>query len=620
MDMEKENLARSQSLMNIVKAVDQNHLLFPEFQRDFVWDFDKTLDLFDSFVRNIFVGTVIYGRPSQPITIRAIDDRPRKSKGKKRESLKVTELTDEEIRTTQPVLVLDGQQRITSIYRALKGYDTVWFVVKNPSEIPISPYKDSEIWTSDLLTRLFEDKKSEKINLERLLYTFSREEDKEHLSIKLNDVYSIQTNGIRYNGRKKDYFEKIGYFEEVSLNTTEIDVETYFDLYDWMIDQIYLELLVGAKSVVSYFLLDMSTEKFAMFFERSNSRGMHLNFIDILIAKHYTHFNIKNKITSRDRAEMGKPYKLNLETIIRAIAFISSKEKGKGTHVDKNYILGQLDHSDLSNNWDNVVQLYDDTISYLISNKYILDKDWIPYENMIIPLMMFLNNLKNKRFSQMTHSQAEFLDYWYWSAAISKRYSGGSTNEIIILDSEQLIHVAKDEPIDAYNYFKQLDPQKLIKEPSDLIDIPAKSNSPVYNAAISLMMKSIGGVPSWRNGSCTCEEVDSHHIFPKEFLDKMGVEEFLRESLVNRVLISKTDNIKIGKKAPSQYLQPLSDLNPNLNDILEKNRIPSNIISGAYDSEYEVFLADRAKMIYALLKEMIFDKSQSISQKHLVKK
>ncbi|MCZ9318837.1 MAG: DUF262 domain-containing protein, partial [Methanocorpusculum sp.] len=459
--MEKENLAYSESLRDIVKGIDEDQLLFPEFQRDFVWDFDKTLDLFDSFVRKIFVGTVIYGRPSQPITIRDIDIRPRKSKGKRRVPLNVRELTNEVIRTTQPRLVLDGQQRITSIYRALKGIDTVWFVAKNPCEIPLSPYQEAEFWTSDLFNVLRDDLKNDKINLELLLYTFSKEEDQDHLSIKLEDAYTINCDNLRDDEVRPNYFEKLGYFKDILCNSDECCQNTYFNLYRLLDKRIDEELLSGSK-LVSHFLLDMSTEKFAMFFERSNSRGMHLNFIDILIAKHYTHFNIKDKITNRGIAGDGRSYKLNLETIVRAIAFISSKEKGKGIHVDKNYILGQLDHSDLSNNWDNVVQLYDDTISYLGSNKYILEKDWIPYENMIIPMMMFLNNIKNKKFGQMTHSQREFLDYWYWSAAISKRYSGGGTNEIIILDSEQLIHVAMNEPITAHNYFKQLDPQKLI--------------------------------------------------------------------------------------------------------------------------------------------------------------
>ena len=613
--MEKENLAYSESLMDIVKGIDERELLFPEFQRDFVWDFDKTLDLFDSFVRKIFVGTVIYGRPSQPITIREIDNRPRKSKGKRRNPLNVRELTNEEIRTTQPRLVLDGQQRITSIYRALKGIDTVWFVAKNPCEIPLSPYQEAELWTSDLFNALREDIKNDKINLEHLLYTFSKEEDQDHLSIKLEDAYTINCDNLRDDEVRPKYFEKLGYFKDILCNSDECCQNTYFNLYRLLDKQIDAELLSGSK-LVSHFLLDMSTEKFAMFFERSNSRGMHLNFIDILIAKHYTHFNIKGKITEE------KSYKLNLETIVRAIAFISSKEKKKGIHVDKNYILGQLDHSDLSNNWDNVVQLYDETISYLVSNKYILGKDLIPYENMIIPMMMFLNNIKNKKFSQMTHSQAEFLDYWYWSAAISKRYSGGGTNEIIILDSEQMIHVAMNEPITVHNYFKQLDPQKLIKEPADLIDIPAKSNSPVYKAVISLMVKSIGGVPSWRSGSCTSEAIDSHHIFPKEYLDKMGVDDMLKESLVNRVLISKTDNIGFGEKAPSQYLQRLlkdSD-NPNLKNILEMNLIPGEIINGEYDSKYYDFLNIRAEKIYDFLKKRVFDKSDSISKNHLVKK
>src|SRR5271167_1850038 len=42
-------------------------MLPEEFQRNFVWDIEKTFDLFDSFVRDIFVGSLIYGIPSKRI-------------------------------------------------------------------------------------------------------------------------------------------------------------------------------------------------------------------------------------------------------------------------------------------------------------------------------------------------------------------------------------------------------------------------------------------------------------------------------------------------------------------------------------------------------------------------
>ena len=56
----------------------------PEFERDFVWKIQKTYDLFDSFVKNIFVGSLIYGIPSFDITLRDIDTRPRTGKGSRK--------------------------------------------------------------------------------------------------------------------------------------------------------------------------------------------------------------------------------------------------------------------------------------------------------------------------------------------------------------------------------------------------------------------------------------------------------------------------------------------------------------------------------------------------------
>jgi uncharacterized protein with ParB-like and HNH nuclease domain len=43
-----------------------------------------------------------------------------------------------------------------------------------------------------------------------------------------------------------------------------------------------LENLCRQEKLVAYYLLDTDEEKFALFFERSNSKGIQLNFIDIL--------------------------------------------------------------------------------------------------------------------------------------------------------------------------------------------------------------------------------------------------------------------------------------------------------------------------------------------------
>src|SRR5438067_11725208 len=76
-----ENQSQTESLFDIVRSIQQETLLLPEFQRDFRWEMDQTYDLFDSLIREIFIGTIIYGKPGFGMTLRQIDDRPRKGKG-----------------------------------------------------------------------------------------------------------------------------------------------------------------------------------------------------------------------------------------------------------------------------------------------------------------------------------------------------------------------------------------------------------------------------------------------------------------------------------------------------------------------------------------------------------
>src|SRR6516162_1236944 len=72
---------KTESIVQLVDDIVKDRVALPEFQRDFVWDIDKTFDLFDSFVRDIFIGSLIYGVPSFEITVRELDRRPRSGRG-----------------------------------------------------------------------------------------------------------------------------------------------------------------------------------------------------------------------------------------------------------------------------------------------------------------------------------------------------------------------------------------------------------------------------------------------------------------------------------------------------------------------------------------------------------
>ena len=582
----------TESIIQIVEKIDNGTVALPEFQRDFVWDISRTFDLFDSLSKDVFIGSIIYGIPSFGLTVRELDIRPRKGDGS-RKKLSTSYISEEEIKikisTANYKIILDGQQRITSIYRALKGIDDVWFSFK----------------TSDELDDIYEDKKISDIPLEALVHDISGNEDTEHLSIQLSTVYKRIKDSLMEDDLR-EYYNKLNYIS----NLTDDDRKLNFKSYVRFIQK--LEDLLKSPKLVAYFLLDMSAEKFALFFERSNSLAVSLTFVDILVAKLISGFNLRKKIA--DFEDQNPNITLNREIIARSIAYLSSS----GRKVDKKYILSSLTAADFNRFWDIAIGLYKSALEYLINNHFILNTKWMPYPNTIIPIMMFLNNLPNKNFSEMEENQKEFFEYWYWNSVLSQRYVS-SSNETILLDSEVLSCIARNEKITNKYYFKKL--YSIINSYEDILSYN-KKGSAVYVALLNFINYNAGGLLNWNNSSkiSFSEKVDDHHIFPKEYLNSLYEENIdmnMINCIANRTLIPKITNIKIGKKAPHVYMKELASQNPQFNLALKNHMIPEDIITGLYEGFYKDFIEERAKLIYNTMNTRIFSKAEMIEEKFL---
>ena len=88
---------KTESILDIIKGIDSKTIMLPEFQRDFRWEINQTCDLFDSLIQDIFIGAIIYGKPSFAMSLREIDKRKRKGKGS-RQSLKIESYSEIEIK------------------------------------------------------------------------------------------------------------------------------------------------------------------------------------------------------------------------------------------------------------------------------------------------------------------------------------------------------------------------------------------------------------------------------------------------------------------------------------------------------------------------------------------
>jgi len=572
--------SRTESLLDIVKGIQSKAIMLPEFQRDFRWELDQTYDLFDSLIRNIFVGTIIYGKPSFGLTLRDIDDRPRKGKGSNAR-LNTFDMSQEEmtkkVQAQNLRIVLDGQQRITSIYRAITGIDTVY----------VTLHEDLNALT--VTERSLED----------MFFSVSGEESRTAISIKLSDAYDGETKGLREKD-KLERFRQSQYVQFSLINKSdeerEAADETYLVAVKHIID------LFKREKMLSYYLLDMGLDKFTIFFERSNSRGIQLNFTDILAAKLYHGFNLRRKI---EEFESESKLTLNREIIVRAIAYITGTKRGGTISIDKSYILKNLDADDFNEYWDTTVGLYAETINYLTSQYYILSQDWMPSENMVIPLMMFRRQLKG--FDQMSEEQRTFIEFWYWASVFANRYSSAS-NEVIIIDSTALTSIAKGERITARGFFTKM--RSLVQEADDLFGYSKKSSA-IYRGILNLLGYSARGLFDWNSAQriTPSMRLEDHHIYPRAYISSQPSLDLdhseaaqLVDSVVNRTLIPKLLNIQIGKKPPQTYLAELKRSNVKLDECLESHLIPSEILTDVDRNEFfKTFLEDRARAIFGLI-------------------
>jgi len=465
---------KTESILQLVEDIVKDRVALPEFQRDFVWDVEKTFDLFDSFVRDIFVGSLIYGIPSFEITVRELDSRPRSGKGS-RARLKLSSYTREEIENRVKVngfrLLLDGQQRATSIYRAMTGVDSVFYIALNDDEL-----------TPDVRAMPHGQR-----SVEQVLSEFRGEPLEGHVSISLNDVYEA------LNGRASREKEKAALFLKTNviggISSENVDGSPEFLTYLTQLKN--LENLCRQEKLVAYYLLDTDEEKFALFFERSNSKGIQLNFIDILAAKLYAGFNLRSKI---EEFESENPaLELNREVLVRAVSF----QVSDGKEIGRAYILSTLSHPHFTEHWENFASAYKSVHDYLRTAKLLIHPTWIPYDNMVLPLMAFAVELPHHDFSQISAVQADILRLWYWLAIFSRRYSSAAQT-YALEDAQALRKAATGDLSGIVSIIHRIQP--IIKRPEDLLVIHKKYDA-VYKGVLNLVNYATGGYLNFENGN-----------------------------------------------------------------------------------------------------------------------
>lgn len=536
--MSKQPKPDSKKYTDLISEIQKGQIKVPKFQRNFVWSLDKTAKLLDSILKSYPIGTFILWETNERLNdIKNIGD------------LELPAVPD----GTKVQYVLDGQQRITSLYAAYLGAK-----IKKEGEKKITDY--SEIYV--VLDGDVDNNDEQLVVSECPVGTF----------ITLHEVLNFNDNLLSIKEKYSDeHFKKIHQYSQT------------FSTYDFSTIVLRKEDIDSAIEV----------------FTRINTGGQTLTLFEIMSAKTYDEeldFDMEDKFQKLldDLAE-SKYNTISSSVILSILSLVLSKNK-----ECKRKVILQLDKQEIINIWDEIISALKSSIDYFRSVYRIPVSAILPYDSLLIPFAYFFYYQKEKPKG----NQIKFLEEFFWRMSLSYRYSSASESKLAqdIKRIDEILLGTRP------NYD---DIKVNLNSPRDLIETSFSAGSSYCKAVLCLLayhepkdFQDNGKVILDNSWLKLANSKNFHHFFPKAFLNKNNIGN--RNSLVNITLVSADLNKrKIKAKAPSIYIQDFLDENEELTTSIKSHLIDNIDDFGISSDDYLVFLEKRSELIFKELKNRI---------------
>ena len=532
--MNKQPKPDSKRYTDLINEIDKGEIKIPKFQRDFVWSIEKTANLLDSILKGYPIGTFILWETKQRLNdIKNIGN------------LKLKPVPDD----VKIQYVLDGQQRITSLYAAYLGAK-----IQKTGEKKITDY-------SKIYVNLDADIE---INDESIITHEINEEDN---FISLNDVLHFTKN---YSKLRNEY--------EDELLTKINEYHNFFQSYDF------------STVVLRNDDIDSAIEVFT----RINTGGQTLTLFEIMAAKTYDeekNFDMQ-KSFSHFIKELSN---VQFDTISSSVLlFTTSFILSKNQECKRKIVLG-LNKNDIIEVWDDVLDSIKESIDYFKSVYRIPLSALLPYDSLLVPFAYFFYTTK----SRPQGSQIKYLEEFFWRASLSSRYSS-STESKLAQDIKRVNLIINNEQPEYKDFLINI-------KPTDLIESQFSAGNSFCKAILCLLAYNEpkdfldnGKVNLDNNYLKMAHSKNYHHFFPKSFLKKnlIGNE----NSLMNITLVSdRLNKRKIGARSPSDYIYEFKESNDALEKTLKSHLINDIDSFGIGSDDYSTFLEKRAIVFNSML-------------------
>ena len=589
------------NISEIIRGIDSGSIQLPDFQRGWVWDDSRIKALILSIMNGYPVGALMfleYGGDSVRFKYRTFTG------------------CDKDCRPD--TLVLDGQQRLTSIFTALycknpvhtrdeKGKELKRFYYLKIRECLDGGAEDNE----DAILSIPEDRQLRTNFGRNVEFDISSEQfEYKELAFPLNKMFSTEewltwtTNCMEYYNHDQRMVQLLNRFQTGVL----VPMQNY---------------------QVPVITLSKETPKEAVcqVFENVNTGGVSLTVFELVTATFAADdYDLRSdwegseKEGAEGRHERMKDASSILEGVsatdfLTALTLLvryneSMRKDGRAVSCKKKDVLA-LQLEDYMRYADVLEQGFVEASHFLKQQRIFASRD-LPYTTQLIPLSVLLALLGPRAKDSTVRTR---IAQWYWCGVLGEMYGGA--NETRYVNDVTGMMQWLDNPEEMPDTI-----QRAYFQPTRLVTLQTRLSA-AYKGIMALILKHgavdfISGVPmDFTN--FTDQAVDIHHVFPKDYCEKQGFDKRRWNSIVNKTPLSASTNRIIGGVAPSRYMEKIEKddhvSSENLNAYIETHAINPKTMRC---DDFDAFFIERAKALISMIGDAMGKQVPNLSGEDVV--
>lgn len=555
-------------ISELMISINKGAIQLPDFQRGWVWEDGRIKALIASITNNYPVGAAMfleYGNDNIRFKYRVI------------EGVTATDVIPTE-------LILDGQQRLTSIYSSLYSRNAVHTRTDKGKKIfryyyiDIKKACDPNCDRVDAIfsvpeTRIITSNFGRDIELD----LSDRTKEFENKMFPLNLILDFPEEQNWQN----EYYAFYNYNQEIIKEFTEFNKKIIMQTLQYKIPVISLGK-------------DTPKEAVCQVFENVNTGGVSLTVFELVTAI----FAMDDFELRKDWEERKAKYFdgdllscITATDFLTACTLLSTYKKGGTVSCKKKDVLN-LSLKDYNNFADALSEGFVEAEKILQEERVFSNKD-LPYSTQLIPLAALCTLLSNGNRIKVTNIKNK-IRQWYWCGVFGELYGGANETRYV------------NDVVGVMNWIENNgNIPKTIQEsyfnPTRLLTLQSRQSA-AYKGIMALILKNhCKDFISGREMDFTVyksENIDIHHIFPKSYCEKNNLPKEKWNSVVNKTPISYSTNREIGGVAPSEYLKKIEEKGQvdynSLNDYLQTHLID---VSAARSNDFEKHIVLRSKLL-----------------------